>query len=761
MWWVRLTAARTLFLEVCIIRCCCCCCVVSSPMRASVTARSTCAMAAVATAGLNGTIAIAQRALCDGGGERRTGTSTAVSWLVSSRDGHCGVTKESWGHQSCNTDTQGSWKLSELGKRASSSWPLAVAACLRRCTRCANCRHVSVSTAHNDCSWYAACETLHQSPPTFRSGSVALWHSKRCRTNLAPFARPRSPAEWLGSSVEGHCGVTDGNGHSQSCELDDAGTWGFQSLGLDVAAATEDAWSRAAEACSRRCAACTRCRNLSISLLNEECSWYASCAHLSLSPKGYRTASIASVEQGGASHPVQLRLGITPSTASSALDDWRRLLAAAPTSYAGAGSRSLVLLAVFSGSAARRAYIRCTWGAELSMRSGDSVRLRFVLGRSSDEPLGELHERPPDELVTPVREGMRVQRTDPHASRRRGRQVVHGTITKQLKMIHFLRWAMRQPEALVAMGDDDVFVSVQMLAATARLLDEQMRSSAEPLHLYLGRLEWYSWHDRTMVSSGWAQELREAMRLAQESWRNCSPNGRGWEWTGWAFREAAPSSAIRDTCHGPLAFAKGPLTILSRPAVEWVVASRAFARDANTSIAMAFGDWEADVEEHPNLVLEAGSRDMLEDVQLGFWLASNPNLRLVQLPRGSWADGFHQVGRLERLLVAHQVPWNQIPWLTEHSNRLWRKRGAQVRRSFVCSGAPCTHDHCAQSISQRACALRVELVQRNDSSASASCHRCSCVATMSHGRSSRSGGRSACKWRRAEEPEEPAGCGQL
>ena len=76
----------------------------------------------------------------------------------------------------------------------------------------------------------------------------------------------------------------------------------------------------------------------------------------------------------------------------------------------------------------------------------------------------------------------------------------------------------------------------------------------------------FSWHNRTLVSSGYGRSLPQAMRLAQEPWRNCSPTGGGWTWTGWAYREAeaeADAAGERDFCHGPLAFARGSLTPLS------------------------------------------------------------------------------------------------------------------------------------------------------------------------------------------------------
>ena len=162
------------------------------------------------------------------------------------------------------------------------------------------------------------------------------------------------------------------------------------------------------------------------------------------------------------------------------------------------------------------------------------------------------------------------------------------------QVIAFLEWAATRPQPLVGLADDDVFISLPMLAATARLLAENMQRDAEWRHLCVGSMEWFSWHNltltlpptlplvlplpltltrfswhnRTLVSSGYGRSLPQAMRLAQEPWRNCSPTGGGWTWTGWAYREAEAEADVdgeRDFCHGPLAFARGPPTPLSPP----------------------------------------------------------------------------------------------------------------------------------------------------------------------------------------------------
>jgi hypothetical protein len=197
------------------------------------------------------------------------------------------------------------------------TWSHAVAACLRRCARCARCKHVSVSLGYGDCSWYASagsCASLQQVPTLarlpgslvtgapscstklaplvvlslrpyllcaqvpagFRSGSMAAWRRGRCARTLEPIVRPRSAAEWLGRSVPGLCGATDdGAAGTHSCDHADAGVWSFTALGVHASQGRVVHWHEAAHACLQRCASCSRCRNISISLRNEECSWCA------------------------------------------------------------------------------------------------------------------------------------------------------------------------------------------------------------------------------------------------------------------------------------------------------------------------------------------------------------------------------------------------------------------------------------------------------------------------------------------------------
>ena len=696
-----------------------------------------------------------------GSSARRSPASSAVSWLAASREGHCGTTS---GPGDCAAGDKGSWPLSQLGLPRQ-TWSHAIAACLERCSQCARCTHVSVSLAYDDCSWFASsCNHLEQVPASFRSGSLARWHRSQCTATLAPVRQTRSASEWLRRSIQGLCGATD-DAATQSCESDDAGAWSFKALG--VRASEPNAWDQAARACVQRCSVCARCRNISISLLNEECSWYASCEseRIVSVPNGYRSAGIDGSDRSAGLMDLRPKNGISAATASSELDRAVARLSSlrareARADLPGASHvRPLLLLGIFSGSTARRAALRCTWAAKLSARSEGTVRLLFVVGAATGEPLGDLREQGGDELRVPVLEGQKAHRADAHSQTKRG--VAHGTITKQLKVIAFLKWTAMQHVPLIGLADDDVFVSVPMLVAVARLLDERMRQAAEWQHLYVGSMEWFSWHNRTLVSSGHAagyplaSERRDlpqglglphALRLAQEPWRNCSPNGNGWSWTGWAYREAdalPDTRGDRDFCHGPLAFARGPLTLLSLPAVQWLVASSQFKRDAATSDAMARDTYRTEATEDPRLLLEPGSRAVLEDVLIGYWLASHPTLKMVQLPQEMWAGGLKLIGGLGRLLVAHQVPWKFLPWLTAEVDSLWTKSGARMSSRCGCFGPICASGHCAHHESQRACGLQIEVLSQGGGTG-ASCRLCACKSKRRDGSVSHKGRRGKC-----------------
>lgn len=87
----------------------------------------------------------------------------AARWVRSSVDGHCGFSTIG---ASCDTEPKGSFVL---GTSELDNWELAAASCLERCNKCKNCRHVSLSLKHGDCSWYQRCPVLFLGVDSFRS----------------------------------------------------------------------------------------------------------------------------------------------------------------------------------------------------------------------------------------------------------------------------------------------------------------------------------------------------------------------------------------------------------------------------------------------------------------------------------------------------------------------------------------------------------------------------------------------------------------
>ena len=168
---------------------------------------------------------------------------------------------------------------------------------------------------------------------------------------------------------------------------------------------------------------------------------YASCERVSPAPIGYRSAGIdggddkggaAGVGEGdrqgggatetGVGGGASEEAGVSLVTASSVLDRVVTLLAALPAHTHTAeddirlpvSSHHSPSYCWESSAALQPAGRRCgapglhTWAARVGARSGGVVQLRFVVGATMGEPLGELREQHGDELRVPVREGQRA-----------------------------------------------------------------------------------------------------------------------------------------------------------------------------------------------------------------------------------------------------------------------------------------------------------------------------------------------------------------
>jgi len=89
----------------------------------------------------------------------------------------------------------------------------------------------------------------------------------------------------------GFCALTE---TTVDCLEAEAGAWR-----LPLAVSRD--WRSAMAACARRCAACARCKYVSLSLLMGDCSWFSTCDvdDLSRDVDGFRTFAVRGGEQGG------------------------------------------------------------------------------------------------------------------------------------------------------------------------------------------------------------------------------------------------------------------------------------------------------------------------------------------------------------------------------------------------------------------------------------------------------------------------------
>ena len=359
---------------------------------------------------------------------------------------------------------------------------------------------------------------------------------------------------------------------------------------------------------------------------------------------------------------------VWPAGSARALDDskpildrapWQALSQALRSSATGIGTT--ILIGVINGHAERRAPFRCEFAQLLPSRG----RLRFVVG--SDHPA---RAEETDLLVVPdVPEIIHYHNHNSgsggEGSARRWEGT--GSMSSLLKLFFFLEWAARQPEQVIARVDDDVFVSLPALEAHAAAL--------APFgdYFYAGVFEWYSYIPAFFKSTGHSFGVGGARALGQRL-HNCTPS---------AVRGSSPGSA----CVGPVAFAKGPLLLLSR----------AVARDAARAGA-------ADIARARTFRPTSRVDD---DVFLGSLVAAMPRVTYVRLRRKhTWLDRTPAELHPRRLLLAHKMPWEcRGSAMVKASAAAGWARGALYR---VACGAepPCLL--CAHAATQRTCAIQLE-----------------------------------------------------
>ena len=133
-------------------------------------------------------------------------TFDAVSWLLRSAEGFCGVTEDAASTAAtCSQASQGQWPLAKPGANArhgnmhGKDWLSATLRCQKLCAQCARCRYISISVRHGDCSWFESCDApagLLRTVSGFRTAlarnatHAAALHRQHSGTNLNPNLNP-------------------------------------------------------------------------------------------------------------------------------------------------------------------------------------------------------------------------------------------------------------------------------------------------------------------------------------------------------------------------------------------------------------------------------------------------------------------------------------------------------------------------------------------------------------------------------------------
>lgn len=215
-------------------------------------------------------------------------------WPPGATNGYCSKSSE---EGDCLTGERGSFPSWRRAMEAEQEMRLdALSSCASLCAACARCRYVSVALSPGDeagCSWSHSCDLLAVEPPRSRdiqqlqpnavSFSLKDYaaYARLCRQHFAPSSCPdeiigdletlspalaASPVEavTLGRQGVGFCATT--NGGLGDCTRGHLGVIEFGTLPAPTV-----------EGCAKRCGRCLRCRYISFSLENQDCSWYAAC----------------------------------------------------------------------------------------------------------------------------------------------------------------------------------------------------------------------------------------------------------------------------------------------------------------------------------------------------------------------------------------------------------------------------------------------------------------------------------------------------
>lgn len=256
-----------------------------------------------------------------------------------------------------------------------------------------------------------------------------------------------------------------------------------------------------------------------------------------------------------------------------------------------------VLLGVISGVFQRRQLQRCIWTCPPGMR-----RL-FVIGNQQPD------KRYADVWTVNVEENI---------AQKRSLDVTlyseTGSLSSSIKLWHFLLYASKQPEKLIARADDDVFIAPVALLRYATFLNQRLD------RVYAGSFEFYNYIPSELKSTGHGF------------------GSGGSRFIGRRINNCTNSRSAR--CQGPFAFAKGPLLLLSK-SILWDVTQ-----------LQVFQSYERRARFH------VPAHKIDDDVQLGWWISHVKNTTYVRLKRRQILD----YAPYAPLYPAHVLAIHKLPW---------------------------------------------------------------------------------------------------
>ena len=98
------------------------------------------------------------------------------------------------------------------------------------------------------------------------------------RLQRRPLLRHKGPGHRM-QRHRGHCGATEEDDHGKPCSNMTRGAWTLQTP-------FKQSWQIAVHECRKMCLQCEPCQFISVSLVHQECSWYAACDVQRLSDQG-------------------------------------------------------------------------------------------------------------------------------------------------------------------------------------------------------------------------------------------------------------------------------------------------------------------------------------------------------------------------------------------------------------------------------------------------------------------------------------------